>query len=162
MDTDLFNPARKYKHFRPRQAARGGKNLASVTNLATVALFNNSTGPQVLVVRDILIVGTANDMIATAYVPGQVGASPGLVQPLLPTDALPAGLVTSADTVTSYPADYLLPLSSTADFEWWHDYPFAVVTPGWSFVLQERTSAKAMTVSLLWEAIAIDQLDYFY
>ena len=162
MDTDLFNPARKYKHFRPRQAARASKSLGVPTNHATVALYNNSSGPYLLVVRDFQISGTANDTIAVSYQPGAIGASPGLVQTLIPTDQLPAGQILSVDTATVYPGDYILSLAGYSTFEWFHDFPFGVLTPGFSVVFQAVTIAHAMTVAVVWEAIEIDQLDYFY
>ena len=90
MDTDLFNPARKYKEFRPRMASRGSKATGVPTNRATVSLYNNSTGTYVLAVRDFTLAGTAADNIAISYQPGQVGSSQGLVASFLPTDAIQA------------------------------------------------------------------------
>src|SRR5215472_7552794 len=125
MDTDLFNPARKYKDFRPRQAARGSKTTAVPTNRATISLYNNSTGTFVLAVRDFVIGGTAADTIAISYQGGQIGSSQGLVASFLPTDAIQPGLIASIDTLTVYAADYTVPLNTTGEWEWFHEFPFA-------------------------------------
>jgi hypothetical protein len=162
MDTDFFNPARRFKHFRPRQASRGMKVQGVPTNRATISLFNNSSGPYVLVVRDFSVNGTANDNIVTSYQPGQIGSSQGLVTALLPGEAIQNGLIASIDTTTVYPGDYTINLSSLGTFEWMHDWPFAVIEPSFSLVFQATVAAHAVTVSALWEAIQIDQLDYFY
>jgi hypothetical protein len=162
MDTDFFNPARKYKHFRPRQATRATKSLGIPTNRATISLYNNSTGPYVLVLRDFIVSGTANDNIAASYQPGAIGATPGLAAPMLPTDPLMNGQLLGLDTATAYAGDYIFGLGAYATFEWWHDFPFAAVTPGFSLVFQCTTAAHALTVAMVWEAIQIDQLDYFY
>jgi len=162
MDTDFFNPARKYKDFRPRMAARGSKSTGVPTNRGTVSLYNNSTGTFVLALRDFTLAGTAADTIAISYQPGQVGSSQGLVASLLPTDAIQPGLIASIDTLTVYAADYTVPLNTTGEWEWFHEFPFAVITPGFSMVWQCTTAAHAIVVSALWEAIQIDQLDYFY
>ena len=162
MDTDYINPARRYKHFRPRQAARGMKAQAAPTNRATISLFNNSSGPYVLVVRDFSVNGTANDNIVTSYQPGQIGTSQGLVQPLVPGEAIINGLIASIDTATVYAGDYTINLSSLGTYEWYHDWPYAVIQPGFSLVFQATVIAHAVTVSALWESIHIEQLDYFY
>src|SRR5262245_13231666 len=162
MDTDLFNPARKYKHFRPRQASRASKSTGVPTNRATVSLYNNSTGSFVLAVRDFSVAGTAADNVALSYQPGQVGSSQGLVASLLPTDAVQPGLLASIDTLTVYAADYTVPLNTTGEWEWFHEFPFAMITPGFSLVFQCSVAAHAIVVSAVWEAIEIDQLDYFY
>ena len=161
MDEPHIQPRREYKHFRPRQAVRGMKAQGVPTNRATISLFNDSTGPYVLVLRDFSVNGTANDNIATSYQPGQIGTSQGLTQSLLPTGAKQNGLIASIDTATVYAGDYTLNLSSLGTFEWFHDWPYAIVEPGWSLVFQATVAAHAVTVSALWEAIAIDELDFF-
>lgn len=159
--SDEFNPRRQYRHFRPRQASRGMKASGVPTNLATIGLYNNSTGPFVLAVRDFTVNGTASDTVAISYVRGQIGASAGVVVPLVSFEAIQTGLIASVDTATAYPGDYAISLSTLGTFEWFHDWPFAVIEPGISLVFQGTVAAHAVTVSVLWESIQIDQLDVF-
>ena len=161
MDTEAFNPFREFKHFRPRQASRATKTVAAPTNHATISLFNNSSGPSVLVVRDFEVQGTANDFVTTSYVVGQPGTAQGLVVSMVSGEPLQAGLIASIDTATVYPGDYSLNLSSLGTFEWYHDWPYAVVTPGFSLVFQAVTVAHATMVSVVFETIGIDQLDFY-
>jgi hypothetical protein len=160
--TEFYNPTRRYKHFRPREAALALKVQGTPTNNATIGLFNNSTGPRVLVVRDFTLNGTAADVVSMSYAAGAVGTSQGLVRSMLPSQAAPSGLLASIDTATAYPGDYQLALSSLGIFIWQHDFPFAVVEPNWSLVFQCNTAAHALTCSVVWEAISIDELDWFW
>jgi hypothetical protein len=161
-DTEWYNPTRRYKHFRPREAARALKAQGTPTNKATISLFNNSTGPRVLVVRDFTLNGTAADVIATSYQQQQIGTSQGFVASLLPSQPPPSGLLASIDTATAYAGDYQLALSSLGIFVWQHDFPYAVIEPNFSLVFQCTTTAHALTASLVWEAISIDELDWFW
>lgn len=160
MGGEIFNPKRRYKEFRPRQALRGMKVTGTPTNLATVGLFNNSSGPQLLVVRDLTINGPASDTVNISNVVGQIGSSQGLVHAMVPSQPGNPGLIASIDTATVYPGDYAAALSTIGSFVWNHDLPFAVVEPGFSLVFQDGTAAHGITISLIWEAIATDELDW--
>ena len=156
-----LNPTRRYTWFRPRQAARGLKVTGTPVNRATVSIFNSSTGPQYLIVRDIRIAGTASDSIQASFQNGQIGTSQGLVAPMVSGDAAPMGLIASIDTATAFAGDNSLDLGTQGTFTWYHDYPFAVIQPGVSLVLQDPTVAHGITVSAIWEAILSDQLDFW-
>ena len=162
MDTEIYNPTRRYKHFRPRQASRGMKASGVPTNLATISLFNDSTGPYVLVLRDFTLYGTASDNVQVSYARGQIGSSQGLVSALLPSEAIQNGRIASIDTATVYPGDYAIPLSTLGAYEWYHDFPFAVIQPNYSLVFQGTTAAHAVTVACVWESILVDELDFFW
>ena len=161
MEHDILNPRRPYKTFRPRQASRGGKAVGTATNYATVSLYNNSTGPYVLVVRHWMMNGAANANIAASYQQGQIGSSQGLVTPMIPSEATQAGLIASIDTATQYPGDTGIALAAAGEAEWYHEFPFAFIPPKWSQVWQTTTIGQALTVVAVWEAILIDELDYF-
>jgi hypothetical protein len=160
MDELHINPRRLYREFRPRQAMRGFKASGVPTNLATIGLYNNSTGPLVLVIRDITLSGTANDSIALSYQPIQLGGTLGKVQAMDSSGAVQAGLINGVDTATVYAGDYSFSLGAFANFSWLHDWPIAVLIGGVSAVFQCSTAAHAIGVSLTWEAIPVDELDF--
>jgi hypothetical protein len=162
MDEEIFNPRRMYRLFRPRQSVRGRATTTVPTNLATVGLFNNNRGRSVIVVRDISISGTAGDTIGTSFQPGQVGATAGQQAPLVCNEATEPGLMNFIDTATVYSGDYAFGLNAQGVFWWQHDFPYAVIIPNYTLVFQDGTAAHAMTISIIWEVIEIDQLDYFY
>lgn len=162
MGGEIFPPKRRYKEFRPRQGARGMKQTTVPTNLATVGVFNNTTGAQYIVIRDITANGTASDLIACTYANSQVGSSVGLVHQLVPSMANQVGIIASIDTATVYPGDYIIALSNTGVWQWDHDFPFAVLEPGWSLVFQDQTAAHALEISCVWETINSDELDWVW
>jgi hypothetical protein len=162
MDEEIFNPRRMYRLFRPRQSVRGRATTGTPTNLATIGLFNNSTGRSVLVVRDITVSGPASDTVAASYQRTQIGSTAGQSASIVSNEAAQPGIIAWVDTATVYSGDYVLALTAQGVFWWQHDYPFAVVEPGYTMVFQDATAAHAISVSLIWEAIEIDQLDYFY
>ncbi len=156
-----FNPRRQYRNFRPRQAVRGFKNTGTPTNLATVSIYNDSTGPFVLMIRDLAISGNASDLIALSFSRGQVGTAQGNTSPVASNEAKQNGLIASIDTATVFPADYTAPLTGQGVYYWFHEWPLGAIWPGWSLVIQEVTAAHGIAVSSIWESIAIDELDYF-
>lgn len=162
MDEEFFNPRREYRLFRPRQAMRGRSTTGTPTNRATVGLYNNSTGRSTLCVRDVTISGPASDTINIQYAQGQIASTAGQQSALVVNEAITPGLMAWVDSTTVFSGDYVAALTAQGAFWWQHDYPFAVVQPGYSLVFQDGTAAHAITVSLIWEAIEIDQLDYFY
>jgi len=159
---EFQNPARKYKWFRPNQAARGFASV-SATNKATVSLFNNSKGRNFLVVRDVRPwIADASLDLAVSYNNGQVGTSAGTAQPLVPSMPAPAGQVFAIDTATAYNEDYSLISAAWLPGIWPHDFPFAVLEPGWSLVIQSTNNGLTLLCSFVWEAIEADQLDWFW
>lgn len=162
MDEEVFNPRRLYRLFRPRQAMRGRSTTGTPTNRGTVALYNNSTGRSTLAVRDVTISGTASDTISIQFIQGQIASTAGQQAALVANEAITPGLMAWVDTATVYSGDYIAALTAQGAFWWQHDFPFGVVQPGYSLVFQDTTAAHAISVSLIWEAIEIDQLDYFY
>lgn len=159
---EIFNPRRPYRFFHPRQGMRGRATTTVPTNHATVSLYNNTTGRSTLVVRDVTISGTASDTVAIQYAQTQVGTTAGQQAALVANEAIVPGLMAFIDTATIFSGDYIAALTAQGAFWWQHDYPFAVVQPGYSLIFQDTAVAHALTVSLIWEAIEIDQLDWFY
>ena len=162
MEENIFNPRRPYRWFHPRQSMRGRSTTGTPTNRATVSLYNNTTGRATLVVRDVTISGTASDTVAIQYAQTQIGTTAGQQAAMVANEAIYPGLMAWVDTTTTFSGDYVAALTAQGAFWWQHDFPFAVVQPGFSLVFQDTTAAHALTVSLIWEAIEIDQLDWFF
>lgn len=153
------NPNRRYKWFRPRNAARGVITLTGPTNNATLSLFNNSTGPHVLIVRAFMVSMTTAHLALVARQQGAQGTQGGQVVPLVAGEGARAGQLYSLDTATALTPDYLVP----AQFNWpafGLDLPFEVLLPQWSLSFQDTTAAETMRLAVLWEAVQADQLDY--
>lgn len=151
------NPTRRYKSFRPRQAMLGSYLSTAPTHTATISLFNNSTGAQYLVVRDLFIPTVSAAPAFVSQQQGQIGTTAGLQQPVVSSNAALPGLVFFNDTTTVYNSAWLW---SNGSFS--HEFPLAVLLPGWSFVVQARTGAQALAVGFIWEAIFADELDFAF
>lgn len=160
--SDYENPGRRYKWFRPRDAMRGEFNQGSPTNFATVYLYNNSSGQYYLVVRAIEVAAGAGTVINIAYVQGVVGTAGGTVQRVVPTDAPLAGTLARQDLTPVLTPDFILRCDQQGGAYWQHDFPIAIIPPGWNLGVCNTTSAQGNTVSFLWEAVFPDQLDWFY
>lgn len=155
------NPTRRYKWFRPRQAAWGQISLASPTNKATLSLFNDNLGTQYLVVRTFQIQATAAHNISIQHQKGSFGTSGGNISSFVTNDAKKAGALYSLDTATAL-APRWQTVANANTLPWPIDIPFAVLLPGWSLSFQDQTSAETMILNIMWEAIEADELDFYF
>jgi hypothetical protein len=155
---------RRYKWFRPRQAYRGG---APVTNpgggkFATISLYNASTGPLVLVVRDLNWGSTSGAAASLGYKQGRLSGTAGVVTPLFPGDHAGAGLVDFQAAAAVLVGEYAYESPALTQGAWPHDFPLAIVPPGWAFFVCNQSAASPMGAGLIWEEVSIDELEFMY
>jgi hypothetical protein len=155
------NPTRRYKWFRPRQAARGFADTNAGSNFPTYYLFNNSTAAQYLVVR--AISGQFGNGLALAYVQGNPGVALGTITPLIPGTAALPGLLTFLDAAAAITPDGGGPSYQTATqgTSWNHEFPIAILPPNWSLAIADLGGSQPRAVSVFWEAIFADELDFW-
>jgi hypothetical protein len=153
---------RRYKWFRPRQAYRGGvpATTAGLGLFATISVYNSSTGPTVLVIRDWSVAATAAITLNTGYNQGRLNGTPGGVTPLFPGDRAGAGLVDYQAAGAVLSADYRMANAVLTSMGWLHNFPFAIVPPGWAFFIQQQSANKLISGGFLWEEVSIDELEY--
>ena len=156
------NPTRRYKWFRPRQAAAGTATVAA-TNYATGLLYNAGRGAFLLALRDFLITPSAANNFSVGAIQGlPTGAGAGTQQQLVATEALSAGLVYSVDSATFYSPYGHYPYAPVAGYGWPHEFPVMVVPPGWCAFIQAAVKALTVNFDFTWEAIGPDELDWMY
>jgi hypothetical protein len=159
------NPTRRYKWFRPRQAARATYYNPGFTNFfATVDLYNNSTGPYYLVVRALRISSFSGALQGTLYYArGQTTGSYKNGVPLVPSSATPPGLVGQA-AIAAIPAnqDFAFEQAASVDNFWNHDFPLAVLEPGGALVCSNKVVTVDLQVAFIWEYITADELDFIW
>jgi|SRR6266481_1263959 len=153
------NPTRRYKWFRPRQAARGAIQLSGPANHATLSLFNDSKSTDVLVVRQFLVSGGSNGLVAVALMQTAQGSAGGAIVPVVSGERRLSGALYSLDTAVLITPDYYLDFGDDATI-WPIVLPFQVLEPNWSLVFQDLNNAQTMQLSILWEAIEADELDF--
>ena len=155
-----FNPRRQYHGFRPRQAARGQGSISGVVNRPTVSLFNNSTGPYVIMVRWFSWIPVSNQLLITGYLQGTPPGTLQTVVPLVPGDATPTGQIFASDSATLITTDFTWQGQVNFPVVYPATFPLAVLLPGWAWITQGPAAATPWTVGFFWEWIAIDELDY--
>jgi hypothetical protein len=155
------NPTRRYKWFRPRQAAWGFAQISAPTNFGTVSLYNNSGGAQYLVLRDWRAINISNNRVSMFYAVGAQGSSFMSGQSFMPDQPQLPGVCYDLDagsaTSTAFKFD------QNVQQAWWpHDFPLAILPPGWSICFQNQSNATFMGGSFMWEAIFADELDFMW
>lgn len=157
------NPTRRYKWFRPRQAARGFA-IVQPTNYAAVGLFNNSTGPQYLVVRAMRIYDDTGVLFAQDY--NLRGHLTSISQTSIPivssTPQIPGQVY--YDDLAAFPDNtgYQFDGPKDTDVYWEQPFPLAVIEPNWSYVVVNATTGDVTQVAFIWEAVDPDELDFLY
>ena len=158
---EFENPTRRYKWFRPRQAARGEIGISAV-NYATAQLYNDSSGPSILVVRDLRVIDeSGNSRQQLYYSQTKLSINNGTKTPLMPGEAAPAGLLGTQDLPALATFDFMF-ADGTDVGSWIHDFPLAIIPPGWALNAQIGTLAHLLYISVVWEVVSIDELDFIY
>jgi hypothetical protein len=119
--------------YRPNRAARGYASATAQANNTFVALYNNSTGAELLA----LLALTCNaqpTMVLTYFASGQLAGTAGTVSPVHSGYGLPPGLITWGNLTTIGKPDF-----GVTDFSSFTQLstpePFAIIEPGQSLVL---------------------------
>lgn len=157
--SELHNPKRPYRDFRPRQGARGAITITSPTNSATLALFHNGVADEIIVVRDFVVITTVAHLVFVALVNATLGTAGGTIVTTYAGGAAKAGQLQSLDSTTILTPDYFVP-NQTNWPQWNHDIPFQLMSPGWSLQFQDTTAAETMRLAIFWEVVKNDQIDY--
>lgn len=155
-----------------RKCARGTYDWDTPgwSNTPVTALFNDSPGPELLLVHAITTSDDADNKgpISAGYFYGLIGTLNGN-SPIFPGQAV-AGQISFDDTTTIYTPDWFfgtqgmgsVKVYSTLDGGWPHEYPFAVLPPGWSLFTQNLIAGEAAVTDFWWEAIYAERFEYLY
>ena len=137
-------------------AWQGATVTASAGDFSTIALYNNSIGDRLLVVHHLEASVGAAALISFAIVQGQLGTVSGT--PINVTSGQPqlTGQLSTASSTALPSPSYNVRLQTTVPWLWPHEYPFAVLTPGWSLAIYHNTAAAQLWGSFYWEAVQAD------
>jgi hypothetical protein len=150
----------KADHIRIARMGRSAYQSGTPTNLATHTLFNNSSGPNVLVVMRVSVWIATADLVVGGVTRAPAGAALGAVSPFVTGGQPPAGLHYYADTASALtPVDFI-PGPVTALNVWDLSFPLLALQPGFGFVIQNSVSAHAMPCSFVWAFL--DPADLFF
>jgi len=149
----------KAHHFRAARAMRSGYSAAVSTNHPTHQLWNSASGDALLVVRHASLVSTAATTgILVLATQTQFGTPLGVVAPLVGLGQVGPGQHYYLDSATAITPDFVLNFNVNAAY-WTHEFPIAVLQPGWGLVLQLTTTATASYACFMWEFL--DPIDFY-
>jgi hypothetical protein len=136
-----------------RRCARGHIFDNGESTNTTVALTNDSTGAELILVWQMLFDNDSDGTPQLSYQQIKPMSTVGNVTPLVPGDAPPPGTLTGGDQATHYVVDGRA--QSAQAFYWPATFPFAVLLPGWSLAVQNDTGnlTGKLGMFFFWEAI---------
>jgi hypothetical protein len=157
-----LNPTRRYKWFRPRQAIRGSIVSPTPTNWGTLWLFNDTTGSQYIVLRDVAPRVDASSANFYFFRQGKAGTiQTGHLYPYVASTAKRAGIFYFSDEASQFTDDQVV-TTLVGSMVWLHQFPIIVLEPGSSFVIQANNAGQSVGVIAVWESIEADELDYAF
>lgn len=156
------NPTRRYRWFRPRQAAWAAASTTSATNRPVVFLYNNSPN-QYIVIRSVLVSPAQNGTVNGAIVQGgNTGTPSNAVVPFIGAEGLPPGQLFVQDTTDVTPFIFSFTPSVNVLTQLMPIYPLAILPFGYSLRVWLLLNTQTITVSYLYEHIYPDELDFFW
>lgn len=147
--------ARSWLKFYPRRASRGAIATASEASYCAT-LFNNSSGPQLLVVRFVCADPNQAEPTYLGYVQGQQGAPGGIVTPMVPDMPAQPGILTSWAAPSVTWVDHCLVFNTSMAY-WPHEWPIAILPPNWSLAVYSQ--ANQSTIYLVWDWVYAHEFD---
>ncbi len=142
-----------------RRCARGYVPVSAGDGNTTIALTNNSLGPELILVWQIWEPTPNGGDVFTSYQQIDPMEVVFPAQPIVPGDAQPPGILSGYSQATAYTPDFDL---GNAQFSsrWPATFPFAVLQPGWSLCFQNAGGGEdSLGMALWWEAILSEYFD---
>lgn len=138
---------------------RGGYFPSTPSNLATLAVFNNSIMGELLAIWLVSLEATNSGVNAAGVYEGQIGTEAGTTNPWVTGEKAQPGLLTYSDTATVYPAD-LFGQYFFANYQLMGGYvPIAIIRKGWSFFIQDLGSGdNPIGMNLGWQACHMEDI----
>ena len=149
----------------PRRCAVG-YGSPETTGTPTVSLYNNSTGAHLLLVRDFQCRYKATDPVEidVAIVQGVYNGSTFAMHgvPIFSGAPQPPGDIYVLDDPDSISLVFAFTTGSTPAPLWTHDFPLAVIGPGYSWVAQGGAAATGFNLQIFWEWMTPDDFEHYY
>jgi hypothetical protein len=149
-----------YRGLNLQRAMRSGFLNTSPTNRATHTLWNNSQGQHYLLVRSVQISTTGSSTWMGQTVQTPAGTSQGAVISILPNRAPGPGLHYYQDTATALTPDF--GFGQQAVSPWAHEFPFAVLPPGYGLAVAPNVNTIVACIGFFWEYVLAEHLDDWF
>lgn len=142
-----------------RRMARGGFSFTTFTNLGTLALFNNGQGAEMIAVWAWQAAQNTTTTLGLGIAQGSVGGTALTAQPCVTGGMLGPGTLTKLDTATSYALDWLSPFGVIGAPYLQASFPYCVLQPGWSCIIQDQHTGDSVAMSIYWEWLHPEDLE---
>lgn len=142
-----------------RRCARGRIIDQGEDTNTTLSLYNDSLGPELILVWQVMQDVASLQALQFSYQKIGPYGTKGVVQPIVPGDARPPGILSAGDDATLYTPDFVS-TSTLYGFPWPATFPFAVLQPGWAFIMQSfGNPTTGIGADLFWEGILSEYFD---
>lgn len=131
------------------------------TNFGFISLYNDSVAPYVLAVHDTS--GDSLNAISPAgwtVQQGIQGSNPVNGNPMVTGRQRMQGQVYQGNLAV-LPTMTLPLLGPFGQYFWPHEFPFIVLTPGWSLTMYGNTAGSQFDWGFIWQVLTPDELDEF-
>jgi hypothetical protein len=144
-----------------RSAGRAGflQTVVGAGNFAQFGLFNNDTQGRYLVIRHFTMGAASNSTVEFGVTQANLAGTAVTIFPLVTVDRPPPGSATWKAGTATLTLDYAVGIVALGSYQWPINIPFAILTPGWSFIMQNFTSNIVSTFGVLYEAYTPEELD---
>jgi hypothetical protein len=142
-------------NFNPYQAARAGFGQFTPTNHATLALYNDGGASVRLLVWLAYAALNVINPCGFGLFQGDPGGTPLTPAPMALPSSIAAGVVTQIDTATSYDLDFWVPLGIGVQSQLSFTVPWAVVSPGYAFIMQDQKAGDVFSASIIFQSVAV-------
>lgn len=150
----------KYRLDPRRLAFAGARNTGVGGQFSQVALFNNSTGAQLLSIFDVSLGGDAAAGWVLYTQLGQIGSNPVAGQYIMVGEPAPPGIVTTFNSASNPPFGFFSSFQN-GSAPGRNQVPFCILLPGWSAVISDFTTAAVFTVTFHYQVDKAQDLDPF-
>jgi len=144
-----------------QRGMRGQVSQAAVAaQYSYVSLYNNSPGPDVLVLRTLHEFNVSSLSMFMAAVKGvPVGSASGAVlAPIWTGQAVHAGQIYAGTSATALTPDWQILVGATVPWIMTGKMPLAIISPNWALVFTTKAVNVTLSLSLVWEAVPADEL----
>lgn len=142
-------------NFDPYQSARAGFAEITPTNKATLALYNDGDANVRLLVWLAYPALNLINPCGFGVFHGDPGGTPITPTPMALPSALVAGVVTYSDTATAYTLDFFLPLGMGIYANLGITVPWAVISPGYAFIIQDQKDGDGFSASIIFQSVTV-------
>lgn len=135
----------------------GGFANPGAGNGAIMGVHNNSLGPDLLVIHHFETSVLAANIVEYGLRQGTIGsANPVPSVPLVTGEKQLAGAPYFSSTVGVLTTDTTLFMAAGIPYLWPHEWPVAVLLPGWDFIITCGAVAVGIRGGILWETVSAE------